>query len=115
MDTLKDASHMDAPAEANSYAMRSYLTSAAPAARKVEHALQAQTTRYLGGRTFYLNGNQWIDTAVQNSPNSKRVQVKFNSDEYFSLLHKNTAAAQWLSLGRNVQFLWDGTIYEVTE
>jgi hypothetical protein len=41
--------------------------------------------------------------------------VKFNSDEYFSLLKKYPDAAQWLSVGTNVQLLLDDTVYEVVE
>lgn len=43
------------------------------------------------------------------------MQVKFNSDEYFALLAKHPHAAQWLSVGRNVQLALDDTVYEIAE
>jgi hypothetical protein len=47
--------------------------------------------------------------------NAKRVQVKFNSDEYFALLAKSPDVAQWLSVARNVQFALNETVYEVID
>jgi len=46
---------------------------------------------------------------------AKRTRVEFNSDAYFALLVKEPKAAQWLALGRNVQFVLNGTIYDIFE
>jgi hypothetical protein len=46
---------------------------------------------------------------------AKRNKIAFNSDAYFALLAKEPKAAQWLALGRNVQFVLNGTIYEIFE
>ncbi len=70
----------------------------------------------------FIPGQRWISesepelglgTVVHTE--SGRVQVKFNSDEYFGLLNKHPDAAQWLSVGTNVQLLLDDTVYEVVE
>jgi len=74
-----------------------------------------QQTRFVNGRAFYQNGTQWIDANVQRLPNAKRVQVKFDSPEYYELLARNQHAAPWFSLGRNVQVEIDNTIYEIAE
>ena len=74
-----------------------------------------QQTRFVNGRAFYQNGSQWIDANVQKLPNARRVQVKFNSNEYFALLVKHPHAAPWLSVGRNVQVELDNTVYEIAE
>ena len=75
----------------------------------------AQQTRFVNGRAFFQNGIQWIDANVQKLPNARRVQVKFNSDDYFALLAKYPDAAQWLSIGRNIQVALGDVIYEVAD
>ena len=46
---------------------------------------------------------------------AKRTRVKFNSDDYFVLLAKEPRCSRWLALGQNVQFVLNGTIYEIHE
>jgi Ca-activated chloride channel family protein len=90
---------------------------AAPAKAAVEKELDAlqQNARIVRGKTFYQNGAQWIDTEVQQQKAAKRRQIQFASEEYFRLLAENHAAAEWLALGRNVQFTLGETLYEITE
>ena len=75
----------------------------------------AQQSRHVNNRTFYQNGAQWIDSEVQNAANAKRVRVQFDSPEYFELVKKNPGALAWLALGRNVQFVLHGAVYEIYE
>ena len=75
----------------------------------------AQQSRYVGGRTFYQNGSQWIDGEAQKQTDAKHIRIQFESKEYFDLLQKNPKALTWLSLGKNVQFVLDNQIYEVYE
>jgi hypothetical protein len=81
-------------------------------ARLVEYT---QQTRFVNGRSFYQNGEQWVDSEVQKAPKARRVRVQFDSPEYFDLLQKNPKALAWLSLGRNVQLVLNDTVYEVHE
>jgi hypothetical protein len=74
-----------------------------------------QQVRYVRGRAFYQNGNQWTDALVQKLSSAKRVQIVFNSKEYFDLLVKHPEVAAWVSLGQNVQFALNDTVYEITE
>ncbi len=75
-----------------------------------------QQARVVNGKTFFQNGSQWIDAeAQQQKKDAKRQQIKFASDEYFNLLAANENAAQWLALGRNVQFALGDVLYEVIE
>ena len=83
-----------------------------PTARLVEYT---QQTRFVNGRSFYQNGEQWVDSEVQKAPQARRVRVQFDSPEYFDLLKQNPKALAWLSLGRNVQLLLNDTVYEVHE
>src|SRR3954464_196440 len=72
-----------------------------------------QQSRFVNGRAFFQNGNQWIDSSAQKTAKRKRVQ--FNSEEYFNLLTKHPEAGPWLALGQNVVLTLDDTVYEITE
>jgi Ca-activated chloride channel family protein len=71
-------------------------------------------SRFVRGRTFFFNDNQWIDSSIQRLKNPRRVRVALGSPEYFSLLAKNPSVREWLALGPSVQFALDGTIYEIS-
>lgn len=105
------------------YAMRSLGLSTTPGAagelpeaksreRLVEYS---QQTRYVNGRNFFQNGNQWLDSEVQKQRNARHARIQFNSPEYFAFAAKNSQALPWLALGQNVQFVLDGTVYEIYE
>ena len=72
-----------------------------------------QQSRFVNGRAFFQNGNQWIDSNAQNT--AKRQRVQFNSEEYFNLLTKHPEAGPWLALGQNVVLKLDDTVYEIAE
>jgi Ca-activated chloride channel family protein len=73
-----------------------------------------QQSRFVNGRAFFQNGNQWIDSNAQNNT-AKRQRVQFNSEEYFNLLTKHPEAGPWLALGQNVVLKLDDTVYEIAE
>jgi Ca-activated chloride channel family protein len=74
-----------------------------------------QQSRFVGGRSFYQNGNQWIDATIQKLKEPKRIRVQLNSKEYFDLVAKKPEAVPWLALGQNVQFALSDTVYEIYE
>jgi Ca-activated chloride channel family protein len=79
-------------------------------------AQYTQQNRFVNGRNFFQNEQQqWVDSGVQNQSNAKRVRLQFNSAEYFALAAREARALPWLSLGRNVQFVLDDTVYEIYE
>jgi Ca-activated chloride channel homolog len=82
-----------------------------PKSRVLNYSQQAQ---FAGGKTFFQNNNQWQDSELQRNQNARRVRVQFGSPDYFALT-KNSKALPWLSLGKNVQFVLNNTIYEVYE
>lgn len=84
-----------------------------PEAQKSRLAQYTQQSRFVAGRSFYQNGNQWIDASVQKLKDAKRVRLQLNSREYFDLLAKNPQALPWVALGQNVQFTLNNTVYEV--
>jgi hypothetical protein len=87
---------------------------AADAASRVVNQAQTQQ-RFVNNRTFFQNGSQWVDASLAQNQAAKRVQVKFGSDEYFALARKHPDAPAWLSVGRNVTVVIDGTVYEVVD
>ncbi len=69
----------------------------------------------MNGKNFFQNGNQWIDPAVQQNQNARRVRIQFNSTEYFALAARQPKVLPWLALGQNVQFVVDNTVYDIYE
>jgi Ca-activated chloride channel family protein len=90
----------------------SALPAPAQAGRLVQYSQQSQ---FVSGKTFFQNGNQWLDSSVQKSADAKKVRLQFGSSEYFDFLAKHPKAQPWLALGQNVQFGLDGVIYEIYE
>lgn len=74
-----------------------------------------QQSRFVGGRTFYQNGNQWVDAQVQQPAEAPRSRIQFNSPAYFELVANTPAARPWLALGQNLVFVVGETVYEVHE
>jgi Ca-activated chloride channel family protein len=72
-----------------------------------------QQTQFVGGRNFFQNGEQWIDSSVQKQPHARRVRIQFGSPEYFALLKKHPETARWFALGANVQFVLEDSVYEI--
>ena len=77
--------------------------------------MNSQVSRFVRGRTFYQNGNVWVDANVQSQKGVRTRQVKFGSKEYDALLTGHPDAAPWLALGRNVQVVLGGEVVEVVE
>lgn len=74
----------------------------------------AQQTQSIAGKTFFQHGAQWVDAEVQKHPDARRVTVAFGSAEYFALLKRGATVAKWAAIGQQVQFVFEGMIYEVT-
>lgn len=91
-------------------------TGSSPAADAASRVAQySQQNQFVGGKSFYQNGAQWVDAEVQSLKDAKAVKLQFGSADYFALLGKEPRAAQWLALGRNVQFVLGGQLYEVVD
>jgi len=81
-------------------------------ARLLQYSQQSQ---FVAGKNFFWNGQQWLDSAVQKSPDASRVRLLFASPEYFDFSARNPKALPWLALGQNLQFVLDKTVYEIYE
>ena len=76
----------------------------------------ASQNKMINGRAFYNNGLQWVDIKTENQKvKLTTIKLKFASDEYFKFQQSNMAASQYLSLGNNVKFVYNGNIIEVYE
>lgn len=74
-----------------------------------------QQSQFVGGRTFFQNGDQWIDAGLQRKGDARHVRLQFGSDEYFTFLRNHPIARGWLALGKNVQFALGEAVYEIYE
>src|SRR4029434_7036133 len=108
---------LQAPASITTGASESLrvFAAAAPAGTPAAARLSqyTQQSRFVNGRAFFQNGNQWIDSNAQNT--AKRQRIQFNSEDYFTLLTKHPEAGPWLALGQNVVLKLDDTVYEIAE
>ena len=73
-----------------------------------------QRAKYIAGRAFFQNGNQWIDNNVsKQNGGGQAVRIQFGSDDYFALLAAHPEARPWLALGQNVKLLLASTVYDI--
>lgn len=59
-----------------------------------------QVVRNIGGRTFYQQGTQWMDSRYRSG--QQVIKVQAFSDAHFALLRKRPELRQYLSLGEDV-------------
>ena len=69
--------------------------------------------RYVGSRTFYRDGEKWVDSKYESK--QETTKVKLFSDDYFNLLKKHADAAKYFALGKYVVVILDGKAYETVE
>lgn len=72
-------------------------------------------SRFTAGKTFFQNGEKWVDSEIQKQKDAPRIRVKFASQEYFDLLRQHPQCQSWLSQGRVIEFILADTIYEIVE
>ncbi len=75
----------------------------------------ASQSQSVAGKTFFQNGAQWIDAELQKHATASRVKLSFGSPDYFALLRRNPVIAKWAAVGTQVQFVFDGVVYEISE
>ncbi|MEZ5306883.1 MAG: VIT and VWA domain-containing protein [Pyrinomonadaceae bacterium] len=69
----------------------------------------------VGAKTFYLEGDVWIDSEFKADAKLKEKTLVFASNEYFELVNKEKALAQFLAIGSKVVVVYGGTVYRITE
>jgi Ca-activated chloride channel family protein len=115
--SLREAGTKSAAARSNEYAYQAGRPARAEAEQRALDVVhkQMQATQMVGGRVFVQNGAQWVDTQVQGQAGAEVVRVAFGSEAYFQLLRDHPEAAAWLSVGRDVQVVIGGRIYEIVD
>jgi Ca-activated chloride channel family protein len=71
--------------------------------------------RSVHGRAFYKNGIYWIDPEIQRKKYDGTIRMKYGTLEYFSLIRDKVHIVEFLSLGKNVRFVYERTLYEISE
>lgn len=112
---MKEARTAAAPGQAGLAIDRAAPTSSRHARSRQQLNEQMQQSRFINGRAFIQNGNQWTDTLVQQYADARVVQIAFNSDAYFQLMRDHPETAPWLSVGRNLQLVVGKTIYQIVD
>ena len=83
--------------------------------RAAQERNYAQQVQVVNGRAFYQNGNVWTDATAQGKKALRQRQIRFGGADYFDLLKRNPATAQWLALGSNVDVVVDDTLVSIRE
>lgn len=73
---------------------------------------QAQS---VAGKTFYWDGEAWVDSAIQANEKAEVQTITFNSEDYFELVKSQPKVAPWLAVGSQVRFFHNGQIYEIED
>lgn len=85
---------------------------AAPADAEKYAAAGGQPLRYVGDRTFVWRDGVWVDT-LYDADTMTPEEVTFLSDAYFALLDLDPQIGEFLALGEQVLFVWEGQAYEI--
>jgi Ca-activated chloride channel family protein len=70
----------------------------------------ASENRIIGGKTFHLAGDLWIDNDARDDSDKTIHELKFASKEYFDFLEKHPEVINWLSLGPDVDVIHQGKV-----
>jgi len=70
----------------------------------------------VNGRAFYQSNNTWEDVfLLKNVSDFEKIKIIFNSKEYLSLLDKDLAFCDYLSIGKQVKFVHKNQVFEIVE
>ena len=76
-------------------------------------APRLDTVRRIGGKTFHLDGDWWVDKEYHHYPGTDVKDIAFHSNEYFELTDAFPALARYLAAGKNVIVCHEGTVYRI--
>jgi Ca-activated chloride channel family protein len=69
--------------------------------------------RRVGARTFYQRGTVWTDAEISDSTRVPETEVEFASEEYYALIRRIPALAQYFAQGEEVDVIHEGRRYRV--
>jgi Ca-activated chloride channel family protein len=67
-----------------------------------------------GGKTFYLREGVWTDSEFKADAGLPETKLAFGSNEYFDLVKRKPALAQFFSLGEQMVVVFEGRVYRIT-
>jgi len=79
---------------------------------ETKFATGEQVIRYVGDRTFVWRDGVWVDT-LYDADRMTPERIVFLSDEYFALLDRDPQIGEFLALGEQVLFVWEGQAYQI--
>ncbi|HKP68651.1 MAG TPA: VIT and VWA domain-containing protein [Pyrinomonadaceae bacterium] len=71
--------------------------------------------QFVASKNFFNQSNVWVDADFKPELKQKEVNLKFGSDEYFAVLNRERALAQYFALGEEVVVVWNNQVYRVTK
>lgn len=74
----------------------------------------ANVMKTAGGKTFYLREGVWIDSEFKADAGLPETKLVFASDEYFALLKRKPALAQYFSVSEQVVVVFEGRVYRIS-
>jgi Ca-activated chloride channel family protein len=77
------------------------------------HVREASPVRFVASRTFYRDGERWLDSAYDEQ--RETIKVQLFSEAYFQLLREHPDAGKFLALGPRVVVVLNDKVYETTE
>ncbi|MBI4580221.1 MAG: hypothetical protein HY718_10995 [Planctomycetes bacterium] len=82
----------------------------------------AGPVRFVGSKTFYRDGDRWVDSLYDErvakaagSSKPETVKVRLFGDEYYDLLGRHSEAGRYLALGTRVVVMLGDKAYETVE
>lgn len=75
----------------------------------------AENIKNIQGRAFYNSIGKWIDSKLQKKRYTENIRIKFASEKYFEFLNNSPGVSQFLSLGKNISFVYQEKSYEIYE
>ncbi|HST62742.1 MAG TPA: VIT and VWA domain-containing protein [Longimicrobium sp.] len=73
----------------------------------------SEVVRRVGARTFYQRGTVWQDAEISDSTRVPETEVEFASEEYYALIRRIPALAQYFAQGEEVDVIHEGRRYRV--
>ena len=82
-------------------------------AASLRNEAKSDALRRVGGKTFYLDNDVWVDSEFKADSRLPETVLVFGSEEYFALLKKNPKLGSYFSLGEKVVVVFEGRVYKV--
>jgi Ca-activated chloride channel family protein len=76
---------------------------------------RTRNNQFVGNRNFYLENDAWVDSEYRADTRLPEVRLQFASEEYFQLVRREPALAQYFALGEEVVVIWKNKVYRVTK